>query len=98
MIGYQTFHVAYKCSVIGDQTYHITLTPGGGCEGSIFGSVCLSVCLSVHTRNTKNIAQIDLILFTQEVLYLCLSPPLRLSRSGLKNLVKDSSPLRDRTK
>ena len=50
--------------------------------------------------NSNTIVLIDLILFTQEALYLWLGPAIRISGSGygLKNLLKDSSQLRDRTK
>ena len=56
--------------------------------------------MSVRTRNSKTIAPIDLIFFTEEVLYPLPGPPLRLSGfgSGLENLFEDSSPLGDRTK
>ena len=60
----------------------VTLAPGEECEGNAFGSVSLSVCMSVRARNSKTIAPINLIFFTQEVLYPWLSPPLRRSGSG----------------
>ena len=62
--------------------------------------VSLSVCLSVRACDSKTIAPIDLIFFTQGGVYTWLSHPLRLSGSGsgLKNLLNESSKLRDRTK
>ena len=64
-----------------------------------FCDVCLSVCMSVRTRNSKTIAPIDLMFYTQEVLCTWLGPPFKIIRIGigsaLKNLFKDSSPLRD---
>ena len=49
------------------------------CEGNASGSVCTSV----QVRNAKTIAAIDLI-FTQEVLYPCLGPPLTSKMIGIQ--------------
>ena len=61
--------------------YLTTLAPGEECE-------------AVSMLNSKTIRPIDLI-FTQEVLYPWLGPPLR---SGLNILFKDCSSLGDMTK
>ena len=68
------------------------------CEANAFGSVCMFVCVTFGVHSTKTITPIDFYLFTQEGVYPCLDPPVRWSGSGLQNLLKDSSPLRDRTK
>ena len=84
------------------EPFFVTHAPGEECEDKAFGSVCLSVYLSVHTRNSKTISRIESIFFTQDVLYPWLRPPARSSGLGsgygLKDLLTDSSPLRDRTK
>ena len=60
------------------QVTFITLAPGEECEGNAFGHVCLSLCrsMSVQTRNSKTIAPINLIFFTQEVWSPWLGHPL----------------------
>ena len=52
----------------------ITLTPKvEECEGNAFGSVCLSVCLFVCVPTCERTR----LIFSQEVLYAFLGPPLR---------------------
>ena len=62
-------------------------------------SVCLSVCQYVCLRNSKTIAPIDF--YTRSIIPVARSSSKITglgSASGHKNLLKDSSPLRDRTK
>ena len=60
-----------------------------------------SGCLSVWVRNSTAIASIHMDLFTEEVISPWVGPPLRRSgsgsKSGLNVVLKDSSPLLDRT-
>ena len=91
------FTQSYLNNRTSNMTFRITLAPREECEGFAFGSVCLSVCLYVCPGvELKNYRSNWLAFFIQEVLSLWLSPPLRCG-SGLENLLKDSSPLRDRT-
>ena len=56
----------------------------------------LSVCLS--GRLTQKLLLRLTSFFTHQIIYPWLGPPLRLSGSGLKNLLNDSFPLGDTTK
>ena len=77
--------------IVGHRLILTTLAPGEESEGNAFRSVCLSVRMCI----SKTVAPIDLIFFTQEVLYpwLGLSSMIALSIEYSCHLSNKSSLL-----